>query len=162
MNFKTVFLARKDLDPRTVVNAVGHASMAFGWTQPSELIVTPRLVDRNGIVRAGVSAWPFVVLMTRSSKLERLVPQVRNDDRLRIVEFIEPMLTTKSDHELLNAVKIRDPEGIPCLGVLAHGPAAVVDEWFGSFATWTPIVGSAQPVKLLAHNPFYALVVESS
>ncbi len=131
---KTVFLARKDLDVRTLTNAIGHAALAMGWRRPAGMVVSPSLVDADGGEHAGVSAWPFIVLVTRQSKLVRAVEQARATDELEVVEFLEPMLTTTTDDQLVAEVAATCGDDLNLLGVLAHGPRPVVDDVFGGFS----------------------------
>ncbi len=98
------------------------------------MIVSPTLVDLDGGEHAGVSAWPFIVLVTRQSKLVRAVAEARAIDELELVEFLEPMLTTTTDDELVAQVAATAGADLDLLGVLAHGPRSVVDRVFGGFS----------------------------
>jgi hypothetical protein len=134
--FKTVCLVRKDLDPGTVANVIGHCAVALGALRPQHIVTRPELPDADGAVHAGVSGWPFVVLTTRRSKLDAAVRKAKADRRIEVVAFLREMLTTHNDAELVEAVAAQSTESIEWFGVVAYGIVSAVDEHFASFALW--------------------------
>jgi hypothetical protein len=136
---KTVCLVRKDLEPRTVANVIGHSALALGAQAPAALVMNPRLIDRDRLEHNGVSGWPFVVLTTRASKLTKTVSEVTKDNRLWSVAFMLPMLTTSSDEELIAEVLEYSTDDIEWLGVIAYGDPEHVDRHFGDYSLWSPV-----------------------
>ena len=136
---KTMCLVRKDLDPRTVANVIGHCALALGALTPDALVMHPRLVDGDGLEHHGVSGWPFVVTATRASKLNKTVTDVTEDSALLSVAFMRPMLTTSSDSELLAQVLATRTADIEWFGMIAYGEVEAVNRHFGQYSLWSPV-----------------------
>lgn len=135
-NQKTVVVLRKDLSIRTAANAIGHSALRLGWGRPEGMVLTDPLRTQDGGELPNVSAWPFIVLATRASKLARVVASsVHLPHR---VVFVEEMLSTETDHELVTAIASQASEEVDVLAVALHGAVDALDEVTGGLSGWQP------------------------
>lgn len=135
-NQKTVVVLRKDLPLHTAANAIGHSALRLGWGRPDEMVLTDPLRTQDGVEIRNVSAWPFIVLATRASKLARVIEA--SEHMPHRVVFVEEMLTTETDPELVTAIAAQPWEEVEVYAVALHGTVEAVDEVTGGLSVWSP------------------------
>lgn len=131
---KTVALLSTELDVTTALNVIGHLSIGLSAACSDRLIHSEKYFDASGKSHLGVSAWPFVVLKTRPSKLRAALDQTRRTSSLILADYPRQVLTTSTDSELTEALAKCLEEDLEYLGLMVHGPAQDVDSIFGRFA----------------------------
>lgn len=135
-NQKTVVVLRKDVSIHTAANAIGHCALRLGWERPEGLVLTDPLRTEDDVEIRNVSAWPFIVLATRASKLAGVIAS--SEHMPHRVVFVEEMLTTETDPELVTAIAAQRWEEVTVLAVALHGPVEAVDEVTGGLFVWSP------------------------
>lgn len=131
---KTVALLSAELDVATALNVVGHLSIGIGAACRDRLIYSEKYLDASGHSHLGVSAWPFIVLKTRPSKLRAALDQARHRPGLILADYPRQVLTTGTDSELAAAIAASAESDLEYLGLMVHGAAQDVDTIFGKFA----------------------------
>lgn len=144
---KTVIVVASELDAGKVANIVGHLAIALGHRLSEHDMGKHPLVDGSGISHAGISKYPVIVTCVKSSRLRRLLSEVRNIPDLLVVDYPEQMLNTGHDEELVAALSTANEESLRYLGVALHGLHAPLTELTGKFSLWKPeiIIASGAP-----------------
>jgi hypothetical protein len=131
---KTVALLSTELDVATALNVIGHLSISIGAACCERLIYSEKYLDASGYSHLGVSAWPFIVLKTRPTKLRVALDQARRMPSLILADYPRQVLTTSTDSELAAAIAASAEKDLEYLGLMVHGNAQDVDAIFGTFA----------------------------
>lgn len=131
---KTVALLSTELDVATALNVIGHLSIGIGAACRSRLIHSEQYLDASGHSHLGVSAWPFIVLKTRPTKLRAALDRARLTPSLVLADYSRHVLTTSTDSELASAIAASSDSELEYLGLMVHGAAADVDAVFGGFS----------------------------
>jgi len=134
---KTIALLSAELDVATALNVIGHLSIGIGAACRERLIYSEQYLDASGHSHLGVSAWPFIVLKTRPSKLRAALDQARRMPSLILADYPRQVLTTATDSELAVAIATTAETDLEYLGLMVHGATAEIDTIFGKFALVT-------------------------
>lgn len=133
MSEKTVVLLSTAIDVRTALNVTGHLALSLSATVGSRLFVSRGYVDASGSSHGAMSAWPFITLKTRPSKLAAALAAAREHADLIVVDYPTEVLSTKTDEELKKAIAAKVAEDFAYLGIIAHGRVDAIDSVFGRF-----------------------------
>ncbi len=127
----------KDIEQWQAMNVLGHMAVGLGAKKDDVLMGRDTLVDRSGVVHAGISRYGLVIKEGSSADIVSVVHDAKAEEGVIIVDFPRQMLDTKHDDELALALETSEEHDLEYLGVLLYGPSEQVNRLTKSFKLWS-------------------------
>ena len=138
MNYedKIVGIIATNIDATIALNVVGHLGVAIGKYSEQEIMGERILKDKTGIHHLGISKFPFIVTKVKASKLKVAIEKAKSNPNLLVVDYPKEMLETRTDEELVVALREKEEQELEYFGAIIYGNSKDVDEITGKFQLW--------------------------
>ena len=133
---KTIIAIASELSAGTAANVIGHLALAIGHRIDASDMGYHPLTDGSGILHAGISKYPVIVVSVKAARLRKLLAEARGVAGLLIADYPEQMLNTGHDDELVSELHNVAEENLRYLGVALHGPTPELQPLSGKFSLW--------------------------
>ena len=133
---KIVGIIATNVEANVALNVIGHLSVAIGKYSDSEIMGQPVIVDKSGINHLGISKFPFIVTKVKAGKLKAAIEKAKANPNLLVADYPKEMLETRTDEELVTAVKEKENDQLEYLGAIIYGNTEDVNEITGKFQLW--------------------------
>ena len=123
---KLVAVISDKLEAGTAMNALAHMALGLGTLLGSDEALMCDYKDATGVSHPAISAYPFIILKGRPSKIREAIEISKLQD-IRIVDFINTM-TVGSYTEQLERTKSTPHQDLEFYGAVFYGETAAVSE----------------------------------
>lgn len=133
---KIVGIIASNVEPAVALNVIGHLAVSIGKYSDSEIMGQPNIIDKSGINHLGISKFPFIITKVKCGKLKNTIEIAKKNPKLLVADYPKEMLETRTDDELVDAIKSKENEKLEYLGAVIYGDSKDVDEITGKFQLW--------------------------
>lgn len=132
---KIVIVVDKTQESWKILNTVGHISAYLGNKIKDKLTTGENFISSDGFEYPRNAQYPIVVLAGDSKEVRKLVKKVKDSGLMHHI-FIEEMIKTTNDQEIIDALKNMTSEEITALGVGVFGTIEDVNKLTKSFSVY--------------------------
>lgn len=133
---KIVGVLASNVDAVVALNVIGHLAISIGKYSGKELMGQERIKDASGEFHLGISRFPFIVTKVKQSKLKQTIALAKQNQNILVADYPKEMLETKTDEELVNAIRLKKEEDIQYYGAVLYGNTKDINEITGKFSLW--------------------------
>ena len=133
---KIVGILATNVEASVALNVMGHLAIAIGKYSDSEIMGKPTITDKSGVNHLGISQFPFIITKVKQGKLKAAIDCAKNNPELLVADYPKEMLETRTDDELVTAIKAKENDKLEYLGAIIYGNTKEVDEITGKFQLW--------------------------
>lgn len=133
---KIVGILATNVEASVALNVMGHLAIAIGKYSDSEIMGKPTITDKSGVNHLGISQFPFIITKVKQGRLKAAIDRAKNNPDLLVADYPKEMLETRTDDELVTAIKAKENDKLEYLGAMIYGNTKEVDEITGKFQLW--------------------------
>ena len=133
---KIVGIIATNVEPSVALNVIGHLAVSIGKYSDSEIMGKPSIQDKTGVEHLGISKFPFIITKVKSGKLKTAIDTAKQNPNLLVADYPREMLETRTDEELVAAVRSKENDSLEYLGAVIYGNTDDVNEITGKFQLW--------------------------
>lgn len=133
---KIVGILATNVEVSVALNVIGHLAIAIGKYSDNEIMGKPTITDKSGVNHLGISQFPFIITKVKQGKLKAAIDSAKNNPNLLVADYPKEMLETRTDDELVAAIKVKENDKLEYLGAIIYGNTQEVDEITGKFQLW--------------------------
>lgn len=133
---KIVGILATNVEASVALNVMGHLAIAIGKYSDSEIMGKPTITDKSGVNHLGISQFSFIITKVKQGKLKAAIDCAKNNPELLVADYPKEMLETRTDDELVTAIKAKENDKLEYLGAIIYGNTKEVDEITGKFQLW--------------------------
>lgn len=132
---KIAIVINKELEQWQVLNTVAHISAYIGNQLKDEFSTGENFVTKDGFNHPRNSQYPVIVLRIKPLQLPILIQKVRHSGLL-YHSFIQEMINTTNDGEIVSLLNQKEDSEISYLGIGLFGPKDKVDNLTKNYQLW--------------------------
>lgn len=132
---KIVIVVDKTQESWKILNTVGHISAYLGNKIKDKLTTGENFVSSDDFEYPRNSQYPIIVLAGDSKELKKLSKKVKDSGLLHHI-FIDEMIQTTNDQDIVDMLKTKSSEEITALGVGVFGTIDEVNKLTKSFSVY--------------------------